>query len=159
MLPDCNSGSQIEVNDDGSQIFLLMRKYWPTLVTNNKYFWEHEYNKHGYCYNQKFGLDVNKPELYFQKGLDLFMQYKINTLIIDTFGDHNGDVSFTFSEFLEKLKTAMGGDFFAIKCKSVNGKQYLNEIRFKLDLDFKLTTEGKEGGSCKSKKPVYINYW
>ena len=53
-LPDCNSGSEIAIIDSGSDTFLSMRQYWPSLTGTNEKFWNHEYNKHGYCYLKKF---------------------------------------------------------------------------------------------------------
>ena len=41
-LPDCNSDNLIDIIDNGSETFLKMRKYWPSLTGTNKEFWDHE---------------------------------------------------------------------------------------------------------------------
>ena len=37
-LPNCNSGEEITVSDNGSETFLTMRQYWPSLTSTNQYF-------------------------------------------------------------------------------------------------------------------------
>ena len=77
-LPDCNSDSLIDIIDNGSETFLKMRQYRPSLTGTNKEFWDHEYNKHGYCYNMKYEIDEEQYELYFEKVFDIFLGLKIN---------------------------------------------------------------------------------
>ena len=157
-IPVCNKGT-IPIIDDGSETFLEMRKFWPSLDEDNKSFWEHEYNKHGYCYMKHIGADVNQPTIYFAKALELLKSLKINTLIIDTFGDKDGPINFNFGEFRKKLEEKLGGAYFVATCKGVNGKKYLNEIRFKLDMDLKLTEKGNINGACSDKSEIYVDYW
>ena len=155
-LPSCNDGKEVEIVEDKSELFKKMNKYWPSLVKTSKEFWGHEYNKHGYCYSNKIqDFDYRK---YFEKALEVFESKSINTLITDVFGEHEkGEVSFPFSEFMEKLQEKLGGKVFGLSCANKNGKQYVQEIRLTLDLDFEYAPI-TIGGNCKSKKPVYFEF-
>lgn len=41
--------------------------YWPSCYGNNQGLWEHEWKKHGTCFNPKFSFHA-----YFKKTLDLY---------------------------------------------------------------------------------------
>ena len=157
-LPDCNSGDMIDVIDSGSDTFLTMRQYWPSLTGPNKDFWDHEYNKHGYCYNMRYDVDEEEYEFYFQKVLDIFFGFNINTLIMDLAGDADDGEYVLPDDFNEKMDAKFGANTYSLRCTKIGGKHYLQEIRFRLDLDFNLTTKGKDQGSCPSKKNIYFNY-
>ena len=157
-LPDCNSGSEIAIIDSGSDTFLSMRQYWPSLTGTNEKFWNHEYNKHGYCYLKKFKYDVNKYEFYFQKTLELFFEYQINTLIIDIAGDaEDGDYVLP-DDFKEKMDKKFGANTYSMRCTKYGGDYYLSEIRFRFGLNFKPTTKGKSQNSCPTGKYIHVNY-
>ena len=150
-LPDCNQGTEIEVVDDGSEMFETMKKYWVSLANTDEYFWTHEFNKHGYCYSTDY-------KEYFQTALDVFFDKNIPDIITDIWGEQTGDFVVPYDEFVSKLNERFGGQFYTPKCKKYNGKYYLNEIRIALDLDFNYI-EAKLGNSCNSKYDVVIPYW
>ena len=87
-LDPCTSG--VEIVDNNSQIFIDMRKYWPSFKGSNVEFWNHEYNKHGYCMVEEFNWD--DYEDYFRFVITLFLKdYKY--LIQKAFYDiSNGEV-------------------------------------------------------------------
>ena len=155
-LPNCNQGSEISIVDDGSATFLETRKYWPSLNQNaNEVFWGHEYNKHGYCYSNKIkDFDYKK---YFAKAVNILKEKNINTLILDTFGEQSGEYKVSLSTLKNKLSSKLGGNYFSLVCKKANGKQYLQEIRLALDLNFNYM-KYSSGGSCNSKNDVIIYY-
>lgn len=154
-LPDCNQGSEISIVDDGSSTFLTARKYWPSLTGGNEKFWNHEYNKHGYCYSNKI-QDFDYKN-YFQKTLDVFQEKKINTLILDTFGTQSGNYAVSLSTLKSKLNEQLGGEYYSLACKTISKKQYLQEIRFSLDLDFKFI-DNNLSSNCSGKKDILIPY-
>lgn len=157
-LRDCNIEDQIDILDSGSSVFLKMRQYWPSLTGTNKDFWDHEYNKHGYCYNVKYGTDPETYEFYFSKVLDLFFGFKINSLITDLAGDaEDGDYVLP-DEFTELMDQKFGANTYSLRCTKIGGYYYLQEIRFRLDLDFKLTTKGKSQASCPTGQYIHVKY-
>lgn len=154
-LPDCNTGAEISIVDDGSSTFQTARKYWPSLTGSNEKFWNHEYNKHGYCYSNKIGdFDYKK---YFDKALAVFQSKSINTLILNTFGSQTGEYKVSLATLTSKLESAVGGKYFSLVCKNISGKQYLQEIRFSLGLSFNYISSSLSS-SCSSKKDVIIYY-
>jgi ribonuclease I len=157
-LADCNSGEDITVSDNGSNTFLTMRQYWPSLTSTNQYFWSHEYNKHGYCYIKKYEYDDQDYEYYFQKVLDLFFNYEINTLIIDLAGDADDGEYVLPDDFKEKMDLKFGVNTYSLRCTKYGGYYYLSEIRFRLDMDFHLTTKGKSQNSCPTGQYIHVNY-
>jgi ribonuclease I len=157
-LPDCNSGDAIDIIDTGTETFLKMRQYWPSLTGTNKDFWDHEYNKHGYCYNMKYDIDEEKYDFYFARVLDLFFDLKINTIITDIVGDLEDGEHALPDDFNDKMDQRFGANTYSLRCTKYGGKYYLQEIRFRLDLDLKLTTKGKSQASCPTGQPIIVNY-
>ena len=158
MLDECNQGVEIEVENDDSETFSTMEKIWPSLSNNtNEYFWTHEYNKHGYCYNKRFGIDVDDYKSYFNKAIELYNKYNLSTLIMDSVDIVKDDVEIDAKELSNILREKVGGDYFRLFCSKVDGKNYLSEIRFTFDEEFNLV-EGinQPGRYCKDK--IYISY-
>ena len=98
MLDECNQGEEIEVVNDGSKTFSTMEKIWPSLNNPNVVFWTHEYNKHGFCYNKRFEIDVNDYKSYFNKVIELYNKYNFSTLIKYTVYVRKGNVEIDASE-------------------------------------------------------------
>lgn len=63
--------------------------YWTSYSGSNDRFYKHEYNKHGFIYNQKIGADTKDPEIYFQKTVDLFKDLELSSLIDGYFAFRN----------------------------------------------------------------------
>ena len=141
-----------------SDTFLKMRQYWPSLTGANKDFWDHEYNKHGFCYNKKYKMNEEKYEFYFQKAIEVFLGYKINSLITDIAGDADDGEYVLPDEFPDLLDRKFGKDTYSLRCTKNGGNYYLQEIRFKLDMDFKFTTKGKNQNSCPKHQLIHVNY-
>ena len=72
MIPECTGGVKIDPNS--SPVYQVMNHVWPSLTNSNEEFWEHEYNKHGYCYAVHTKTS-NDPTRFFQKTLDLFATF------------------------------------------------------------------------------------
>ena len=158
-LDYCNPGADIPIEDSGSENFENMKKYWPSLNKNpNEVFWEHEFNKHGYCYLKKYNYDGNKYEIYFKKVLDLFFNFKINNLMINIAGDADDGEYVLPDDFVDKMDAKFGQNTYSLRCTKNGGDYYLSEIRIKFDLDFQLTTKGKSQNSCPNGKPIHVIY-
>ena len=153
-IPYCNDGFPVDIEDDGSALFLEMRKYWPSLKGPNENFWNHEFNKHGYCYTQMIGSEEFQP--YFYKSLEL-MKDSYGQLVVNALGTHEGDYEMDFYDLKTAFENYFGDEVFQFNCAKSGSYQYLSEIRIQLDLDFKpIATEFKS--NCKRSNPVTIRY-
>jgi len=156
-LEECNKGKKISIKDDSSMKDI--RKYWLSLNSNtNSFFWEHEYNKHGFCYNKRIGVDVNNYHVYFNKALEIFKKYNLNKIIVNALGQKSGVASLNYKELYMKVKKVLGGDYFQIICNNVKGTQVLGEIRIGFDLNFGLRKVLKGPGSCSMKKDIVVEF-
>lgn len=72
---ECNSGKEIPIVDTKQGVFKEMDELWMSLQGENAPFWTHEYNKHGYCYVNRYKL--NGPEDYFRKNIELYRTYDL----------------------------------------------------------------------------------
>ena len=79
MLPACNTGKTINVENDGTPIFQRMEVTWPSFMKSDEEFWTHEYNKHGFCYVNENHLSGYKD--YFQKTLDFFDEQRYTSSV------------------------------------------------------------------------------
>ena len=156
-LDECNKGKKIEIKDDNTM--KEVRQYWISLNSNtNSFFWEHEYNKHGYCYNKRIGADVNNYHEYFNKALEIFKKNNLNRLVVNALKKSSGVVNISYKELYMKIKGVLKGEYFQIVCNNFNGKQYLGEIRIGFDLDFGLRKILKGPGACSMKRDIIIPF-
>ena len=154
-IPYCNDGIPVDVEDDGSALFIEMRKYWPSLKGPNENFWNHEFNKHGYCYTQKIGTE--KYQSYFYKGLEVLKYNGYNNLVVNALGTHSGEYEMDFYSLKTALESYLGGSVFQFQCVRSGYSQYLSEIRIQLDLNFKpIETEFRS--NCNTRNTVIIPY-
>jgi len=77
-LPDCNTGNHINFEIDDDTLQKNMEIHWPSLTGPNAKFWEHEYNKHGYCYTHKYGGAQTE---FFGKAMELFLNWGLENII------------------------------------------------------------------------------
>ena len=120
-LDDCTTGISIE--DDGSTLFQYMKQYWPSFSANgNEYFWEHEYNKHGYCMVEEYNWDGY--EEYFSFVINLHLK-SYRDLIIKAFPNYsNTSVSLTYEQVITAIRKVIPNATFKMNCKS----KYIYEI-------------------------------
>ena len=155
-LPECNTGTKISIKDDDKM--KEVRTYWPSLNGNaNNVFWEHEYNKHGFCYNKRMNYPEGDYHFYFNKAMEIFKKKNLNRLIINAVGDHEGIQTFSYSKLYAGIRKVLGGDYFQIVCNTIKGKQYLGEIRVGFNLNFEFTKILKKTG-CSNKKEIIIEF-
>jgi len=63
----CNGDNDIKIEIKDKELLDFMNDYYTGSYHSKEYLWGHEYNKHGYCYNQRKELDPNEYEYYFKK--------------------------------------------------------------------------------------------
>ena len=146
-LSQCTTGTIIE--DDGSKLFENMKQYWPSFSKSNKNFWEHEYNKHGYCMVEEYEWDGY--EEYFEFVIELFLKdYK--DLIIKAFPNYSNKlINISYEEIKTKIQKVIPNATFKMNCKS----KYIYEFYFYLEKDFSPLINSKFPNSCKSEILVF----
>jgi len=141
-LDTCTSGIIIEEED--SKLFNDLKQYWPSLNKPNTYFWEHEYNKHGFCMVEEYNWDGY--EEYFEFVIDLFLKdYK--DLIIKAFPNYsNKNIIITYDEMKEKIQKIIPNANFKMNCN----KKFIYEFYFYLEKNFSPSVNSRFTNSCNS---------
>ena len=146
----CHGANDIEIEIKNKELFNFMNKHWISGYHTNEYFWGHEYNKHGYCFNQRNNYDVNDYEKYFQKSKDMFIKNNFANLFLDFFKKEKieievGDMAINRTKFEKFFKErGFDKDYYVIVCANItknNGSEiypHISEMRIRYDLDFKL---------------------
>jgi hypothetical protein len=118
-----------------------MFQYWPSFKAQCFHFWKIQFLTHGYCFTN----DLTNPELYFEKGLDLYESYKLDTLFYELldYWKPNGEIIFGVKRFrikrtelIEDIKRLRAGLRFNISCKLKGNYPYLQEIKFSFEKNF-----------------------
>ena len=154
-LSDCNTGSKIDVKITGENLYKEMLTYWISYVNKNDEFWDHEYNKHGYCYTQRYGKSI---EDFFDTTMNLYKKYSFDQMMIKALPDIVGkrdEEAFTYQQLREKFIDVNREIYFDLDCKVVNGKKYLSEIRLYYDLNL-TPVNVSEASDCNGTEPVYV---
>ncbi len=142
-LDQCTTG--VEIEDEDTELFERMRKYWPSFNGANPTFWEHEYNKHGYCMVEEYGWDEGYYD-YFDFVLNLFEeQYKY--LLPKAFPGKSATTFYvTYDEMKEAIEAVYPGAIFKMNCKS----KYIYEFYFYLEKDFTPSPNSRFSNTCTS---------
>lgn len=174
MLPDCNSGKIIEIVSDKSDLFEYMNLYWPSLNSPNEKFWTHEYNKHGYCYAQRY--NKMKPADFFTFVVNYFKVRKLESIFINagifkqtvssrvSSNVYNAKktekvINFDHKDLIALVQKVLPGTFMDFTCsKKIDGVQYLEEIRFYLDLNLRPMAPKRFSSTCKKDTPISVSY-
>lgn len=133
-IPGCNTGPKIDVQIQDEALKKRMETFWISYTGDNQVFWDHEYNSHGYCYMMK--TSQTDPEVYFNTTLNLYDKLNLDDVILNTFGDKKGEMSFPHEDLKSRFDKILTGMNYEIECRKFKHKQYLQELRFSLDLDF-----------------------
>ena len=146
----CNIDLDIEVEDDGSEYFINLKKYWYGLNLDDQKFYTHEYNNHGFCYNKRINKDINNYKIFLDKTMEIYNSNNFVNLfnyIYDGFLPRVQKVNKTY--LIQKLHESNYTDSsYFLTCSKIKNEFYLEEIRFKLDLDFNFITDGKSNDNC-----------
>ena len=142
----CNLDNDIEVNNFTKD----MENYWINIYKHdNKEFWEHEYNKHGMCYNQRMDKDIYNYDIYFEKALEVYHNYKFSEIfnfVYNGFFPRLQKVNKTY--LFSKLSKRYLPNSFYLSCKLIDNEYYLDELRFQMDINFNLISDAKIVDSC-----------
>ena len=147
-LAECTSG--VEIVDDGSSLFTDMKQYWPSFAKGNEAFWEHEYNKHGFCMVEEKGW--SGYEEYFNFVLDLHKN-TYNDLITNAFPGYSGEsVTVSYDNAKTAIRKIIPNATFKMNCKS----GYIYEFYLYLEKDTVTpSTNSRFSNSCKSAELVF----
>ena len=147
-LDDCTSG--VSIVDDGSSLFTSMKQYWPSFSSSNENFWEHEYNKHGYCMVEEYGWD----------GYEDYFDFVINNLFLKTYKDlitkafpnySSTTVTLTYEQVIAAIQKVIPNATLKMNCKS----KYIYEFYFYLEKNFTLSTSSRFSNTCASGQLVF----
>lgn len=155
MLPQCNTGKEIPVKNDGSDVFKRMEITWPSFMKADEEFWTHEYNKHGYCYVAENHLSGYKD--YFQATLDFFDKNNFETMMQTLYPGATGEIETTFKELKSKIDKAYPGFIYKMNCKGKKNHAVLTEFYFYFDKEFN-PSDVKFSQGCSSKQKIYIKF-
>ena len=145
----CNGPNDIEIDIKNETLLNFMNNHYVSGYHTNPYFWGHEYNKHGYCYNQRVNHDVNDYEFFFQKSKDMFVDNNFENLFVDFFAKEKieikvGDMEINRTKFeLFFNDKGFSNDKYLIVCANItdefnNTHPHISEMRIRYDLDFNL---------------------
>ena len=145
----CNGPNDIDIYIKNESLSKFMNLNYVSLYHSNDFFWGHEYNKHGYCYNQRVNHDVNDYEFFFQKCKDMFIDNNFENLFVDFFAKEKieikvGDMEINRTKFESFFNDkGFSKDKYLIVCTNItdeynNTHPHINEIRIRYDLDFNL---------------------
>jgi ribonuclease I len=156
-IEECNKGTPINVNITEESLHNDMTTFWLSLTSNNQYFWNHEYNKHGYCYSYRY---KEEPDNFFKKSMNLYKQHSFDKLMLRAIGYSNekmfgyDEKMFGYDELMRMFKKVYPDLIFDIDCKKIKDKTYLSEVRFYFDLNMK-PIEYMRSSDCKN-ETIYI---
>ena len=150
----CNIGEDIQIEEIPSDLFNMMKEYWIDGYSENKDFWNYQYNRYGYCYTQRIYENPLSYIFYFQKSLEIYFDYKLKDFMKKIHcGMSPGLNKLNKTYILEKLNKRYGLGTYSLTCNRVSDLQgndvfLLYEIRLKLDLNFTNTTDGRTLDNC-----------
>jgi ribonuclease T2 len=134
-VDECNKGQEISVVIKDQELYKTMSTYWISYTGTNAHFWNHEYNKHGYCYTQRYNKNIDD---FFGSAIGIYKNLSLESLASKAFGDvKEAEKSFTYAELIDIFSKSLGDSYIDIECVHVNDKSYMSEVRFYFDLDFK----------------------
>ena len=87
--------------------------------------------------------------------MEIFNKYNFMNILNSTVdGLSPGEYLIEKSDLISELSKTYPKDSFAFNCRNINGKIYLEEVYFKLDFDFKITSDGYLDDPCEGH-----NFW
>jgi ribonuclease I len=155
-IGDCNTGTSIRVDANSNPVYQKMRTKWPSYTSSSDTdFWTHEYNKHGYCYTDKF--NETDPADFFNYSMELYDTHSFENLFNnpDLPGPKEGEMVYTWQQLVDMVNISMPNMYFELDCKFANKKVYLQEIRFGFDLNLK-PLKFNSPGDCRGKNEIIV---
>jgi ribonuclease I len=150
---DCNLGNIIPVEFKDKSVETKAETIWKSFKDDNESFWNHEFNKHGYCWNLKYGKTETQD--FFKFVMELYDKLEFGSIIHRAgFSFKQDEQSFSYTELKEQLTKAIDMNF-DIKCLRHEGKQYLNDIFVNLDLNYE-SLDGNIGTNCSKHDEIIV---
>ena len=141
----CNGKNDIDIEIKNESLYNFMKDYYPGLFNTNEGFWGYEYNKHGYCFNQRYNYDIDDYEKYFLKTVEIYKKYDLGNIFINMYGKgiSKGDMKIKRTEIEEYLETkGINNGTYLLICSNITinniNVSYIKEIRIRFDLNYTL---------------------
>ena len=151
-IEDCNTGDQIDIVFSDHKLESLVKRYWKSLKDDDKSFWDHEYNKHGYCWSMRYR---KTPEEFFRNVIDLYLKLDLEDIIFKAkFNLQEPVQEFSYHTLMEKFTPIINMNF-DLKCLHHEDKQYLSDVFINLDLNYR-SLPGIIGSNCNKSQPISI---
>ena len=122
-----------------------MSTYWVSYNENDTAFWSYEYNKHGYCYNNKSFSD------YFNFTLNKFISNAFGEIFLKAFYRTSDTLIDIHKREIDTiLQTLYPGIQYKLICRRKEDQILLSEIYIVYDINFAFLSEYKhqEDTSC-----------
>ena len=122
----CNLMEDINPDIINQTLLDYMNKYWIGTSETNKELWNEQYNKHGYCYVNRFKENpISNYPIYFQKSIDLYNKYNFSNLFKEFYnGIFPGEQKLNKTYLMSKLNEKFGNNTYALTCLKFNEKYY-----------------------------------
>jgi ribonuclease I len=157
-MRDCNTGDKIDVRIRGD-ILEKMEVYWPSYTSPNEEFWNHEYNKHGYCFTKRH--DKPDEQAFFKSTIAIYEEYALDQLMTHSVGDMvtDDEIEFEYDELVDALHSARDDLLFVVHCLRRNHKQYLQEVHIYFDVELNPLEKYRPGRSnCDMDDSIFVPF-
>jgi hypothetical protein len=163
MMKDCNSGHNIPINVSSSEVFQSMKIFWISYTSEDEHFWNHEYNKHGYCYTERY--NKYDPKWFFEYSMELYNKHGFVSLLssyishafeYENSGNELIEKHFSFDELRKVISTSLPNFYFDLACEFQEEKQLLKEIRFYFNLELSPVDNKHTSCNCDHNREIVV---
>jgi hypothetical protein len=117
-MDNCNKNEEINITFDDEEYTNKLTSYWPGLYSSEQIMWNHEYNKHGYCYIQRIGKNVETDyKIFFDLTLEIFNDYKylMEEILPDTPKGLHNITKDKFKKFLSESSNKINPSTYSLR--------------------------------------------
>lgn len=134
----CNNNSQYDPTVIQPALYQQMSTLWIGMNESNDMFHEHEWTKHGTCWNDQINF-VNQSQKmndFFTKVISIAQEFDFyQTLAL--YNITPSETPYTLSDINAALTEEWGSDTFTFDClEDTDGNQYLLDLNICLDLNY-----------------------
>ena len=154
-LLHCNQGSDVPINIYDKDLLISMRNFWPSYSSKDEIFWQHEYNKHGYCRTLRTRANGFLP--YFKLGMELFKNYNLSEIISDLVENNKkSEIQIKTQDLRKVIDDKLSDLTYDLSCIKIKSKIFLKEVKIYFNLNFQSFTPIRRRSSCPNNKIIYI---